>query len=143
LAVARRRDLPGDVYLVTDGTDYTVRELYEAIARDSGAGRCPSASPCLRPGCWPASGTRGAGSRAGRSPSTRVRWRSSRAICASLRSESAGMPGSRRRTGCRGHRRDRPMVPERGRGRAKTLMVMNLPALAILLSVLAFRPPPP
>jgi len=33
LAVARRRDLPGDVYLVTDGTDYTVRELYEAIAR--------------------------------------------------------------------------------------------------------------
>ncbi len=39
LAVARRRDLPGDVYLVTDGTDYTVRELYEAIAR--GLGRRP------------------------------------------------------------------------------------------------------
>jgi nucleoside-diphosphate-sugar epimerase len=39
LAVARRRDLPGDVYLVTDGTDYTVRELYEAIAR--GLGRKP------------------------------------------------------------------------------------------------------
>lgn len=39
LAVARRRDLPGDVYLVTDGTDYAVRELYEAIAR--GLGRRP------------------------------------------------------------------------------------------------------
>lgn len=39
LAVARRRDLPGDVYLVTDGTDCTVRELYEAIAR--GLGRRP------------------------------------------------------------------------------------------------------
>lgn len=39
LAVARRLDLPGDVYLVTDGTDYSVRELYEAIAR--GLGRRP------------------------------------------------------------------------------------------------------
>ena len=39
LTVARRRDLPNDVYLVTDGTDYTVRELYEAIAR--GLGRRP------------------------------------------------------------------------------------------------------
>ncbi|OPY89501.1 MAG: 3 beta-hydroxysteroid dehydrogenase/Delta 5--_4-isomerase [Syntrophaceae bacterium PtaU1.Bin231] len=42
LAVARRRDLPCDVYLVTDGTDYSVRELYEAIAR--GLGRRPM--PC-------------------------------------------------------------------------------------------------
>jgi nucleoside-diphosphate-sugar epimerase len=39
LAVAGRRDLAGDTYIVTDGTDYSVRELYEAIAR--GLGRRP------------------------------------------------------------------------------------------------------
>jgi len=39
LAVAGRLDLAGDTYIVTDGTDYSVRELYEAIAR--GLGRRP------------------------------------------------------------------------------------------------------
>lgn len=39
VAVAGRLDLPAETYLVTDGADYSVRELYEAIAR--GLGRRP------------------------------------------------------------------------------------------------------
>ncbi|MCU0584779.1 MAG: NAD-dependent epimerase/dehydratase family protein [Desulfobacterales bacterium] len=50
LAVARRRDLPGDVYLVTDGTDYTVRELYEAIARGLGRRPLPFGIPLFAAG---------------------------------------------------------------------------------------------
>lgn len=49
-AVARRRDLPGDVYLVTDGTDYTVRELYEAIARGLGRRPLPFGIPLFAAG---------------------------------------------------------------------------------------------
>lgn len=50
LAVAPRRDLPGDVYLVTDGADYSVRELYEAIARGLGRRPLPFGIPLFAAG---------------------------------------------------------------------------------------------
>jgi UDP-glucose 4-epimerase len=45
LAVAGRLDLAGDTYIVTDGTDYSVRELYEAIARSLGRRPLPFGLP--------------------------------------------------------------------------------------------------
>ena len=101
LAVASRRDLPGDLYIVTDGADYSVRELYEAIARGLGRRPLPFGLPLFVATLLARMGDFG-GLVAGRAlPFNSGLSRNSRASCASLRIGSAGMQGSSPSIACR------------------------------------------